>query len=64
MPKKIDLTNKKFGKLIVIREATKEEKSNKEDTTSEKLNKYIESFKEDPYSIFGKAFYAKQRAVQ
>ena len=29
MPKKIDLTNKKFGKLIVIREATKEEKSNK-----------------------------------
>ena len=29
MPKKIDLTNKKFGKLTVIREATKEEKFNK-----------------------------------
>ena len=57
----IPSTNQIKGALLAWK---KEEKSNKEDTTSKKLNKYIESFKEDPYSIFGKAFYAKQRAVQ
>lgn len=57
----IPSTNQIKGALLAWK---KQEKSNKENTTSEKLNKYVESFKEDPYSIFGKAFYAKQRAVQ
>ena len=37
----------------------------KEDTTTKKLNKFVESFREDPLDVaFGRSFYAKQRCQQ